>query len=117
MSTATRTRAKFEIYKDANGKFRWRLKAPNGEIIAASEAYESKHECQQRMRFLIENAPTAETEDLTVVHERIQRVRYLMSSVMCMEMKLEAQKPVDLDGEIIAMKNKDGSIALYEVIK
>ena len=33
---------KFEIYKDAAGKFRWRLKAPNGEIIAASEAYESK---------------------------------------------------------------------------
>jgi hypothetical protein len=26
---------KFELYKDANGKFRFRLKAGNGEIIAA----------------------------------------------------------------------------------
>jgi hypothetical protein len=33
---------RFEIYKDNTGKYRWRLRAPNGEIIAASEAYESK---------------------------------------------------------------------------
>jgi hypothetical protein len=26
---------KFELYKDAKGKFRFRLKAGNGEIIAA----------------------------------------------------------------------------------
>jgi hypothetical protein len=30
---------KFELYKDAAGKFRFRLKAANGEIIASSEAY------------------------------------------------------------------------------
>jgi len=29
---------KFEIYKDSKGKFRFRLKAPNGEIIAVGEA-------------------------------------------------------------------------------
>ena len=33
---------KFEITKDKAGKFRFRLKARNGEIIATSEAYESK---------------------------------------------------------------------------
>src|SRR4051794_22528685 len=33
---------KFEVYKDAAGKFRFRLKAGNGEIIAASEAYENR---------------------------------------------------------------------------
>jgi uncharacterized protein YegP (UPF0339 family) len=33
---------KFEIYKDKSGKFRFRLKAGNGEIIAVGEAYESK---------------------------------------------------------------------------
>jgi uncharacterized protein YegP (UPF0339 family) len=31
--------SKFEIYRDAAGKFRWRLRVPNGEIIAFSEAY------------------------------------------------------------------------------
>lgn len=33
---------KFEIYKDQAGKHRWRLKAANNEVIAVSEAYESK---------------------------------------------------------------------------
>jgi uncharacterized protein YegP (UPF0339 family) len=32
---------KFELYKDAKGKFRFRLKASNGQIIAVGEAYES----------------------------------------------------------------------------
>jgi len=34
--------AKFEISKDHAGKFRFHLKAPSGEIIAASQGYESK---------------------------------------------------------------------------
>jgi uncharacterized protein YegP (UPF0339 family) len=34
--------AKFEISKDHAGKFRFHLKAPNGEIIAASQGYETK---------------------------------------------------------------------------
>jgi uncharacterized protein YegP (UPF0339 family) len=29
---------KFELYKDANREWRWRLKADNGEIIANSAA-------------------------------------------------------------------------------
>ncbi|TQL67783.1 hypothetical protein FB381_1666 [Nocardioides albertanoniae] len=33
---------KFEVYEDKAGKFRWRLKAGNGEIVASGEAYESK---------------------------------------------------------------------------
>ena len=33
---------KFELYADKAGKYRFRLKAGNGEIIAVSEAYESK---------------------------------------------------------------------------
>jgi uncharacterized protein len=33
---------KFELYTDAKGKYRFRLKAGNGEIIAVGEAYESK---------------------------------------------------------------------------
>ena len=57
---------KFEIYKDAAGKFRWRLKAPNGEIIAASEAYESKDGCKNGISSVKTNAPKAEIADMTV---------------------------------------------------
>lgn len=33
---------KFEVYADKQGKFRFRLKAGNGEIVATSEAYDTK---------------------------------------------------------------------------
>ncbi|WP_165164619.1 YegP family protein [Corynebacterium qintianiae] len=33
---------KFEVYEDKAGKFRFRLKAGNGEVVATGEAYESK---------------------------------------------------------------------------
>jgi hypothetical protein len=33
---------KFEVYADRAGKYRFRLKAANGEIVASGEAYESK---------------------------------------------------------------------------
>ncbi|WIY02972.1 DUF1508 domain-containing protein [Amycolatopsis mongoliensis] len=33
---------KFEVYRDKAGKFRFRLKAGNGEVVAVGEAYESK---------------------------------------------------------------------------
>ena len=36
---------KFEVYTDKVGEYRFRLKAPNGEIIAVSEGYRSKKSC------------------------------------------------------------------------
>ncbi len=37
--------AKFEIYKDKRGEFRFRLKASNGQNILASEGYKAKSGC------------------------------------------------------------------------
>ncbi len=36
---------KFEVYKDKAGKYRYRLKAGNGQIILTGEAYSSKSAC------------------------------------------------------------------------
>lgn len=47
---------KFEIYKDKAEKFRFRLKAGNGEPILASEAYESKAGCKNGVESVIANA-------------------------------------------------------------
>lgn len=30
---------KFEVYQDAGGKFRFRLKAGNGEVVATGQSY------------------------------------------------------------------------------
>jgi hypothetical protein len=55
---------KFEITKDKAGKFRFRLKAANGEIIATSEAYESKASAKNGMESVQKNAPGASIVDL-----------------------------------------------------
>jgi len=56
----------FEIFKGAAGKFRFRLRAPNGEIIATGEAYESKDGCKKGIASIKENAPNAKIKDLAV---------------------------------------------------
>jgi uncharacterized protein YegP (UPF0339 family) len=56
---------KFEIYKDTAEKFRFRLKAANGEIITSGEAYESKDGCKNGIESVKTNAPIAEIVDLT----------------------------------------------------
>lgn len=56
--------SKFEIYKDAAGKFRWRLRVPNGEIIAFSEAYETKEGCLKAIEIVRINIPKAESVDM-----------------------------------------------------
>jgi len=56
---------KFEIYKDEAGKFRFKLKAANGETIAVGEAYESKEGCKNGIESVKMNAPIAEIGDLT----------------------------------------------------
>jgi uncharacterized protein YegP (UPF0339 family) len=56
---------KFEVYKDAAGKFRFRLRAANNEIIAVSEAYSSKDGCMNGVESVKANAPKAMIQDLT----------------------------------------------------
>ncbi len=50
---------KFEIYLDKSGKYRFRLKASNGEIIAVGESYNSKDACLKGIESIKKNAPDA----------------------------------------------------------
>ena len=56
---------KFKLYQDKAGEFRFRLKATNGEIIAASQGYSSKSGCQNGIDSVKRNAPDAEIVDET----------------------------------------------------
>lgn len=51
---------KYEVYLDAGGKPRFRLKASNGEIIVASQAYSDKSSCMKGIRSIASHAPDAE---------------------------------------------------------
>ena len=56
---------KFEIFADQGGKYRWRLKAGNGETIAQSQAYESKDGAKKGITSVQNSAPGADIVDLT----------------------------------------------------
>lgn len=56
---------KFELYEDKSGKFRFRLKAGNGEIIAVGEAYESKAGAKKGIESVMRNAVDAQIVDQT----------------------------------------------------
>jgi uncharacterized protein YegP (UPF0339 family) len=56
---------KFEVYKDKQDKYRFRLKAGNGEIIAVSEAYAAKAGALNGIESVRTNAPAAALDDLT----------------------------------------------------
>jgi uncharacterized protein YegP (UPF0339 family) len=57
--------AKFEIYKDKRGEFRWRLKADNNQVIATREGYKSKAGCKNGIESVKKNARKAKIDDQT----------------------------------------------------
>jgi uncharacterized protein YegP (UPF0339 family) len=46
----------FEVYMDANGKYRFRMKAANGQTIAVSQAYKKKESCLKGIESVRKNA-------------------------------------------------------------
>jgi uncharacterized protein len=57
--------AKFEVSKGHAGKFRFHLKAPNGEIIAASQGYETKANAEKGIEAIKTQASGATVVDNT----------------------------------------------------
>ena len=57
--------ARFNIYKDAKGEFRFRLTAAINEIIAVSEGYKMRASCIHGIESVKKSAPIAKVIDLT----------------------------------------------------
>ena len=56
---------KFVLKKGSSGKFHFNLLATNGQVIATSEAYESKQAALNGIESVKKNAPGAEVDDQT----------------------------------------------------
>jgi uncharacterized protein YegP (UPF0339 family) len=56
---------KFTVFYDKAKKFRFHLSATNGEIIASSEAYESRAAALKGIQSIRKNAPEAKIVDNT----------------------------------------------------
>ena len=63
---------KFTI-REKNGKYSFRLKAGNGEIIATSQMYKSLKTCRAGIESVRRNAPEANLEDQTKEGFQVQK--------------------------------------------
>ncbi|SDZ76745.1 amphi-Trp domain-containing protein [Haloplanus vescus] len=64
---ASATLARFEVFRDRGGEWRWRLRHRNGNIIATSgESYTRKHNARKGLQSVVRNAPDAEVTDETL---------------------------------------------------
>ncbi len=75
--------AHFETYKDRSGKLRWRLKAGNGQIVAAaSQGYASKKSLERSIEIVREGSAKVETyEDKRGEHR--WRMRSSNGNIIC----------------------------------
>ena len=55
---------KFELYTDNAGKYRFRLKASNGQVIAASQGYASKKSALDGIESVRKHAADAEVVEI-----------------------------------------------------
>lgn len=56
---------RFELYRDAKGEWRWRLRARNGEIVAESgEGYVRREDCEHGIA-LVRQSAEAPIVDMT----------------------------------------------------
>ncbi len=56
--------AKFEVYKDGKGEYRWRLRTGNGQVIATSgEGYTRRANALGGIQAVQRDAPAAAVED------------------------------------------------------
>jgi uncharacterized protein len=55
---------KFQIYADSAGKYRWRLKAANGQVVASSgESFDSRSNARRAAENVKANVGGAQIED------------------------------------------------------
>jgi uncharacterized protein YegP (UPF0339 family) len=60
------TKLTFETYQDAEKKYRWRLKATNGQIIATSgQGYIDKRDCENAIDVIKKGAEKAKVEEVS----------------------------------------------------
>ena len=65
MFLSTTTSYRFEIIKGRDGQYYFHFKAPNGQIVAQSEGYTSKQNCQYGIDCVKRHADIANVTDKT----------------------------------------------------
>ncbi len=115
-ATAKVTEGVFEIISDSAYKFRFHLKAANGEIIAVSQAYGAKESAIKGIDSIKKNAPIAKIVDLTTAGEAVPESTHVAGIVQEPVFEIQSNAPDKFrfhlkaaNGEIIAVSQSYGT--------
>jgi len=105
------------MFKDAAEKFRFRVLAENGEIVAASEAYEAYANCIKGINSVKKNCDS-EIEDLTIDDRKVLHPKYQIFKDAAEKYRFHLKAS---NGEIIAAsegyETKDSALTGISVVK
>jgi hypothetical protein len=108
---------KFQVYKDVAGKFRFRLRAGNNQIVAVGEAYEQHASCINGIRSIQKNC-NAEIEDLTIQDRKVPNPKYQIYKDTADKFRFRLKAA---NGEIIAegegYESKEGCLNGIKVVR
>jgi DNA-binding protein Alba len=107
---------KFQVYKDAAEKFRFRLLANNNQIVAVGEAYEQHASCINGIKSIQKNCDS-EIEDLTIEDRKVSNPKYQIFKDHAQKFRFRLKAS---NGEIIAesegYETKEGCLNGIEVV-
>jgi len=108
---------KFQVYKDAAGKFRFRLRTDNNKIVAVGEAYEQHTSCINGIKSIQKNS-NSEIEDLTIEDRKVSNPKYQIFKDAAEKYRFHLKAS---NGEIIAKseayQTKEDCQKAIEVVK
>jgi len=114
--TVKETEGVFEIILDSADKFRFHLKAANGEIIAVSQSYGAKESAIRGIDSMKKNAPIAKIADLTTPGEAMPKLKHAKEFVQEPVFEIQSNAPDKFrfhlkaaNGEIIAVSQSYGT--------
>jgi uncharacterized protein YegP (UPF0339 family) len=109
--------AKYQVYKDIEGKYRFRLRAANNKILAVSEAYESKAGCINGVKSVQKNCQS-EIEDKTVDCKQLPNPKYELFVDKALKFRFNL---IASNGQVIASSeaynSKQGCMRGIEAVK
>jgi uncharacterized protein YegP (UPF0339 family) len=90
--------AKYQVYQDVSGKYRFRLRAGNNKIVAVSEGYDQHAGCMNGVKS-VKNNCSAAIEDLTLKGAAISNPKFQVFSDKISEYRFRL---IASNGEIVA---------------
>jgi uncharacterized protein YegP (UPF0339 family) len=77
----TKAGLKFELYKDAKDEFRWRLKGPDGKVLATGgQGYKAKADCKRGVEIIQEASDPKSKSHFEVYEDAKKQYRWRLKA-------------------------------------